>query len=83
MKRLISLVPLIVLGLLAVSVAAGAGFVKPIVVQLGVHRFDRTSTGTIVARATPDQVIAPPKARRTGRARAAGPRSRRVPRRSR
>ena len=56
MKRLISLVPLIVLGLLAVSVAAGAGVVKPIVVQLGVHRFDRTSTGTIVARATPDQV---------------------------
>ena len=59
MKRLISLVPLIVLGLLAVSVAAGAGVVKPIVVQLGVHRFDWTSTGTIVARATSLPMIQP------------------------
>jgi hypothetical protein len=56
MKKLISLIPLIVLGSLAVSLAAGAGLVKPIVVQLGIHRFDRTSTGKAVALATPDQV---------------------------
>jgi hypothetical protein len=56
MKKLISLIPVIVLGSLIASVAAGAGAVKPIVVQLGIHRFDRTSAGTIVARATPDQV---------------------------
>ena len=56
MKKLISLIPVIVLGSLIASVAAGAGAVKPIIVQLGIHRFDRTSAGTIVARATPDQV---------------------------
>jgi hypothetical protein len=56
MKKLISLIPVIVLGSLIVSVAVGAGVVKPIVVQLGIHRFDRTSAGKIVARATPDQV---------------------------
>ena len=52
MKKLISLI----LGSLALSVAAQAAVVKPILVQLGIHRFDRVSAGRVVARATPDQV---------------------------
>jgi hypothetical protein len=56
MKKLISLTPLIVLGALTLSVAAGAGVVRPIVEQLGIHRFDRTSAGKDVAHAAPDQV---------------------------
>ena len=55
MKRLISFIPLIVLALLVTSVAVGA-VGKPIVVQLGTHRFDRTSAGTVVAHAGPTQV---------------------------
>jgi hypothetical protein len=56
MKKLISLTPLMVLGSLAFSVIAGAGVVKPIVVQLGIHRFDRVSAGKVVAHAAPDKV---------------------------
>jgi hypothetical protein len=56
MKKLSSLTPLIVLGSLTFSVIAGAGVAKPIVVQLGIHRFDRVSASKVVAHAARDKV---------------------------
>jgi hypothetical protein len=53
---LISLIPLLLFGSLGAAVVAGAATERPIVVQLGVHRFDRTSAGTIVAHADAKQV---------------------------
>jgi hypothetical protein len=56
MKKLISLAPLLVFAALTVSVVAGAAVTKPIVVQLGIHRLDRTTAGKVVAHAARDQV---------------------------
>ena len=56
MKKLASAISLIVLGSLIAVVAAGAVSKNQIVVQLGIHRFDQTSTGTLVARAGARQV---------------------------
>ena len=56
MKRLASAICLIVFGSLIAAVATGAVNKSQIVVRLGIHRFDRTSTGVLVARAGARQV---------------------------